>query len=125
MTLSPVILNMIPKVLCHQPQEEVPGAQKAYLLCAMERSIYTAQSFQNWLNLPNINKPYISLAIKWQMGLNINCKYYCIITLVHIYILLYSVEWDTLINYILQQTCVVRYGLYCLALQCVFLDSRK
>ena len=42
-TLSPMIMNKIPKVLCHQPQEEVPGAPKAYLLCAMERSIYTAQ----------------------------------------------------------------------------------
>ena len=58
-TRSPMILNKKTKVLHHQPQEGVPGAPKAYLLCVMEKSIYTAQSFQNWLNLPNINKPYM------------------------------------------------------------------
>ena len=31
------------KVLCHQPQEGVPRVPKAYLLCTMDRSIYTAQ----------------------------------------------------------------------------------
>ena len=46
-TLSQVIMNKIPKILHHQPLEEVPGAQKAYLLCAIDRSIYTAQYFQN------------------------------------------------------------------------------
>ena len=37
---------------------------KAYLLCTMGRSIYTAQIFQNWLNLPDINKPCMFPAIK-------------------------------------------------------------
>ena len=37
------IVNLTLKGLCRQPQGEVPGVQKAYLQCTMDRYKYTAQ----------------------------------------------------------------------------------
>ena len=45
-------------------QENKSPASSHTSLLSMKRSIYTAQSFQNWLNLLDINRPYMFPAIK-------------------------------------------------------------